>query len=173
MPKIYLPTKLILIFTKREFIAPANTGRLALLSLPHSVGLIRGDLEKPYDLSEHFLPTGEKLLLYPSDDAEFLTPDSVAKLSRPVTLVVPDGNWRQTSKMRRRDPHLSSLRTVKISLGAKSEYKIRHESKKDGLATIEAVARSLGALEGPQVQLELEKIFVMMVSRILASRGKI
>ncbi len=171
IPTIYLPTKIILICSKREFIAPANTGRLALLSLPNSVGIVRGDLEKPYDISEHVL-NGEQLLLYPSEDAEVLTPDLVKSILLPATLVVPDGNWRQTFKMRRRDQHLAQMRPVKILPGEQSQYKIRKESKPEGLATIEAIARALGIIEGEHVQIELEKIFTIMVERIMASRGR-
>ena len=170
IPKINLSTKLILVHSKREAVAPANTGRLALLSLVNSLGLIRGDLEKPYDLSDHLL-TGDRLILYPADDAELLTEDFVKNLSRPVTLVVPDGNWRQTAKMRKRDPEMAKLRAIKIIPGEKSSYRIRKESKEEGLATIEAIARAFGIIENKAVQLELEKIFSTMVERILISRG--
>ena len=42
----------------------------------------------------------------------------------------------------------------------------------DGLATFEAIARALGILEGVGIQHELEKVFTMLVDRLLWARGK-
>jgi DTW domain-containing protein YfiP len=84
---------------------------------------------------------------------------------------VPDGNWRQTSKMRRRDPIMADLPCVRLPPGPPSAYRVRKETKAEGLATIEAIARTLGILEGPTVQKALEDLLDLMVTRTLASRG--
>jgi DTW domain-containing protein YfiP len=173
IPRINLATRLIVIGTKRELITPTNTGRLATQALPNSVLLTTGDLDKPFDIREHLMPHCENVVLYPSDDAAVLNEDYRASLTGPVNLIVPDGNWRQTSKMRRRIPHLIDMPVVKVPLGELTQYRVRKESKAEGLATIEAIARALGALEGAAVQNALEELMRVMVSRTMASRGLI
>ena len=170
VPSLALTTKIVLVVSKREIIVPTNTGRLATQALTNSAVLIRGDQDRPYDLSDH-LQSGENLVLYPADDALILTPELVATFRRPITLVVPDGNWRQTYKMRKRDPVMAALIPVKVPLGFPSEYRVRTETKPEGLATIEAIARALGILENPTVQFQLEKLMNIMVTRTLQSRG--
>ncbi|MCX7123298.1 MAG: DTW domain-containing protein, partial [Gammaproteobacteria bacterium] len=124
------------------------------------------------ELDKHISNLDGAIVLYPSDDAQLLTPEFVRTLPRPMTLVVPDGNWRQTYKMRRRDPTMAALRPVKLVPGAPSQYRVRRETKTGGLATIEAIARALGLLEGPEVQVALETLMDIMVSRTMSSRGK-
>ncbi len=170
IPSISLGTKLILVMNKREIKVPTNTGRLASQALPHSVILSRGVEDEPYDLAEHLPQDRPGILLYPAEDAILLTEEWVGA-NGPFHLVVPDGNWRQTSKMRRRDPIMATLPCVRLPPGPPSSYRVRKESKAEGLATIEAIARTLGILEGPFVQKALEDIFDLMVTRTLASRG--
>ncbi len=171
IPVLDLKTKLVMIVGKRESKVPTNTGRLAALALTNSVTLIRGDQDQPYDLSEH-LPEGHfHMLLYPSPEAIVLTPEFMAGIDRPCTLVVPDGNWRQANKMRRRDPVMEALPIVKINPGTPTQYRVRKESQAEGLATIEAIARAFGVIEGVDVQQKLEALFDVMVTRTLASRG--
>ncbi|MCX6123414.1 MAG: DTW domain-containing protein [Proteobacteria bacterium] len=171
IPVISLTTKLIVIVGKREASVPTNTGRLATLALKNSVTLIRGDTERPYSLAEHLPYDHHHLLLYPSAEAPVLTTAYMSQFSRPCTLVVPDGNWRQANKMRKRDEVMGSLQVVKVAPGIPSEYKVRKENHIDGLATIEAIARALGVIEGPEVQRELEELLNVMVNRTLLSRG--
>jgi hypothetical protein len=56
---------------------------------------------------------------------------------------------------------------------AKHRHRLRHETREGGLATIEAIARALGVLEGGQVRSILEKVFCAMVERTLWSRGQL
>ncbi len=171
IPKISLATKIIVLTSKREILVPTNTGRLACEALENSAILVRGDQDKPYDLREHILTEGSVLVLYPSPEAQVLDEEFVKTLARPCTLIVPDGNWRQTSKMRRRDPFLVNVPQVTLPAGTATKYGVRNDNKEGGLATIEAIARSLGVLEGPDVQRELEALMAVMVGRVLKSRG--
>lgn len=166
-----LATKVIVVASRRELQVPTNTGRLACQALSGSVLLARGDQDQPYDLREHLAPDRPSLLLYPGPEAQVLTAALVANLGGPVNLVVPDGNWRQTAKMRRRDPAMAVMPVVTLAPGEPSRYLVRRESKAAGLATIEAIARALGVLEGIGVQHALEMLLAEMVSRTLASRG--
>jgi DTW domain-containing protein len=171
IPQLDLATRLIVVMTKRELITPTNTGRLAAQALPNSVILTTGDQNRPFDLLEHLMPDRPSIVLYPSEEASVLDETFMKTLDGPVNLIVPDGNWRQTSKMRRRIPHMIDFPVVKVSLGRETAYKVRKETKAEGLATIEAIARALGVLEGERVQIALENLLDIMVTRTLASRG--
>ena len=171
IPEIKLQTKLLVVVGKREELVPTNTGRLATLALTNSATLIHGDLDRPLNLKEHLSDTYSHLLLYPSSDADLLTTEYVQKLKRPITLIVPDSNWRQANKMRRRNEDLSQMPVVKLAAGAPTRYRVREESQSEGLATLEAIARAMGVLEGDNVQKQLEQLLDEMVTRVLKSRG--
>src|SRR5262249_10300950 len=96
---------------------------------------------------------------------------SWAGSSEPVTLIVPDGTWRQASKVRNRVPGLRDVPCVSMGIGDPSRYRLRSEAHGHGLATIEAIARALGVLEGKAVEDALLTPFHAMVERTLWSRG--
>jgi DTW domain-containing protein YfiP len=85
--------------------------------------------------------------------------------------VVPDGNWRQASRMGRRLPGLEHAEMVRLPEGVKTRWGIRRESHSGGLATFEAIARALGIIESPAVQAGMEELFRLMVQRTLQTRG--
>ncbi len=170
IPQLTLTSKVIIIISKRELKVPTNTGRLASLALPNSVLLAHGDQEKPFDVAEHLMEGRPNFLLYPGDDAQILTSAMMENIGK-INLVVPDGNWRQTSKMRRRVPMLDSMPTVRLAPGRPTAYRVRKENKAEGLATIEAIARALAVIESPEVGAELEQLLALMVERTLKSRG--
>ncbi len=177
IPTLVISTKVIVVIAHREILVPTNTGRLAAQALPNSAILIHGANgpdAAACDLMPHLRPGRQALLLYPGDDAELLTPDVVQRFGGMVDLVVPDGNWRKTSKMRRRIPGMLGLPTVRLAPGGPSAYRVRKETKAEGLATIEAIARALGVIEGdagPAVQAALEQLMATMVERTMTSRG--
>jgi DTW domain-containing protein len=90
-----------------------------------------------------------------------------------VTLIVPDGNWGQAGRVRRRVPGLIDLPCVTLPTGPASEYRLRAETRAEGLATIEAIARAFGILEGLEVQHAIESVFALLVERTRWSRGEI
>lgn len=171
IPHMDLATRLVVIMHHRETKLTSNTGQLATLTLRNSELRVRGKPGQPF-VSEGLQSEGRTiLLLYPSDDAQVLTPELVASLPRPITLVAPDGNWRQASKVGNREPALKHALRVKLAPGAPSTYRLRTEPHSHGLATLEAIARALGVIESPEVQQKLEYIFRIMVERTLWGRG--
>lgn len=163
-------TRLALILHQREWKKSTNTGRLALLALDNACHLLRGQPETPLDLAALDDPARRLLLLFPREDAVPLTPALVAEDPRPVTLVVPDGNWSQARRVVRREPLLASTPAVLPPPGPPTRYRIRDETTEEGMATAEAIARALGVLEGLEVQREIERLFDLMVERTLATR---
>jgi DTW domain-containing protein YfiP len=87
-------------------------------------------------------------LLFPGDGA---TPAGALAAAPPRTLLVLDSTWPQALKLLRRNPRLAALPRVAIAPGtaAPSGYAgLREEPAEGHLATIDAVAEALGALEG-------------------------
>lgn len=169
--ELRVQTRVVILMHHREQNLTTNTARLATLALPDCQIRVRGLPGEALDTSGVLDADRECLFLFPSDDAEVLDEGYRARLTKPVTLIVPDGSWRQASKVGRRESFLHGVRRVKVAPGAPSEYRLRREPKAEGLATFEAIARILGVLEGSEAQVRLETIFRTMVERTLASRA--
>jgi DTW domain-containing protein YfiP len=147
-----------------------NTGRLAAECLANSEVVVRGDAGRPS--APLVFPAGARpVLLFPHEDAAPIASLAEHDDRRPVALVVPDGNWRQASKVRQRVPGLRDVPCVALPAGAPSIYRLRAEAHPHALATIEAIARALGVLEGDAPRVALERVFRTMVERTLWSRG--
>ena len=168
-PRLAVRTALRLIIHHRETRRTTNTGQLAARCLVGSDVLVHGQrdscLAPPFDVR------GPALLLFPSDTAEPLSARHFAG-TEAATLYVPDGSWPQASRMVRRLPWLHQMQHVCLPPGgAASIYRLRSGRTEDDLATAEAIARAMGILEGPHVQLAIERVFRIMVERTLFSRG--
>jgi DTW domain-containing protein YfiP len=164
----------VLVIHRAEDRKPTNTGRLAATAMPNSEIIVRGRAEEPAD-SIALSGATRPLFLFPHEDAVPL--ESVATMpgdDRPVTLIVPDGNWRQASKVRNRIPGMRDVPCVSLPAAAPSVYRLRAEAHPFGLATVEAIGRCLRVLEGdrgPEVEEALLHVFRAMVERTLWSRG--
>lgn len=171
IPRIETRTQLLLVIHYREERKPTNTGMLAAECLTNSVVMVRGKHHDP-QASENVFPldpSHQALLLFPSDQSQPIS--NYCGCSRPITLIVPDGNWRQASKVRSRVQALRDVPMVTLPGGMPTQYGLRYESQENGLATMEAIARALGVLEGPMIRGELERIFRLFVERTLWARG--
>ncbi len=174
VPRVETRTRLVLVIHRYEDRKPTNTGRLAATCLTNSEIVVRGHRPVPGAPDEAGLAFAEgtqPLLLYPAEDAVPLA--DFAGAPRPVVLVVPDGNWRQASKVRKRVAGLGAVPCVSLPAGAPTTYRLRFEPQKGGLATLEAIARAFGVLEGPAVEEALLRPFHAMVERTLWSRGEL
>jgi DTW domain-containing protein YfiP len=91
-----------------------------------------------------------------------------------LTLVVPDGTWRQAAHARSRVPELAALPCVTLT-GARAEgSRLRRASAHpERLSTLEAVALALGVLEGPAVEEALLRVYRVMADRTLWTNGRL
>jgi DTW domain-containing protein YfiP len=169
MPRIETRTRLLLVIHCYEDRKTTNTGRLAARCLVGSEVHVRGQIDRPSE-APLIAPGTQPLMLYPYADAQPI--EHFAGSAQPFTLIVPDGTWRQASRVRSRVPGLADVPAASVR-GAATRYKLRAESHPDGLATIEAVARALGVLDGPAVQRALEAVFETLVERTRWSRGEL
>jgi len=170
-PRLDLCTRVLVVMHWCETGKPTATGPLALNCLSNGALAEHGRPGTLLDLRELAAdPERRALLLFPSSDAEPLTAGLVAADDRPVTLVVPDGSWRQAARMAARVPGLAQLPRVRLPDGPPSAWGIRHEAHPHQVCTFEAIARALGVLESPAVQAVLEVFFALAAARARQAR---
>jgi len=168
IPRLQTRTRLLLLLHYREERKPTNTGQLAALCLVNSRVIVTGDRSRP-------LPPGlfghdqRAVFLYPAVDAVPL--ERVVADGEPITLVVPDGSWRQAGKMRARVDGLADVPCAFLPEGPGTTYRLRAERRPGGLATMEAIARAMLVLETAQTAEQMLHVFRVMVERTLWSRG--
>jgi DTW domain-containing protein YfiP len=179
IPRIETRTRVVLVIHQYEDRKPSNTGRLAAECLVNSEIVFRGGRASPPD-RPLWTAGSRPLFLFPRDDASTLqppeSPDDEGRgggSDGPITLIVPDGTWRQASRVRLRVPGLTDVPCVRLPPGARSAYRLRTSSDTSRVSTMEAIARALGILEGPAVQAQLDRLFRVMVDRALRSRGQL
>lgn len=172
LPFLDLKTRVCLVIHSKELKRTTNTGRLALKILKNSEMKVRGDnAESPLDLSSILSKNYRTVLFYPSDAAQELTPEFVDESDLPLQLIVPDGNWRQASKVHYRHQEIQHIPRVKITSAPESQEFLRLESKKSGMATLQAIAYALGAIEGLDVQHKVLDVYNLKLKRTLQGRG--
>jgi len=190
IPRIQTRTRVVVVMHQLENNKTSNTGRLAVRCLPNSEIVMRGDPDWPRpgkegtsaddadgaEASEGVPPAthdwnahGDPVLLYPHPDARPI--DVWKDHPRPVTLIVPDGTWRQGRRVRQRTAGLAQIPCASISRVAPSNYRLRTTYDPRRLATLEAIAEALGVLEGEQARAALLAIFDVMVERTLRARA--
>ncbi len=166
-----LATRVVVLRHRKELHKPTNTGRLVPLTLVHGEVRPFGGRGVEFDSTGLIEPTRRTVLLYPMGDSRLLAHH--ASDPRPITLLVPDADWRRAHKLASHEPALEGIERVHLAEGPRSRYRLRHHPDPRFVATFEAVARALGILEGPDVQAQLEHVFQVMVDRMLWSRGRL
>lgn len=171
IPTLDLKTRLCLVVHAKELKRTTNTGRLAIKALINSEMRIRGDGTEALDLSALLNSHYQTLLFYPSADAVDLTTEFLAKDPRPVQLIVPDGNWRQASKVHYRHHELKDVPRVMIKAPNLATQHLRAENTPEGMATLEAIAQALGIIEGAPVKEALMGLYLAKLEGTLQGRG--
>lgn len=165
-----LRTRVLVLSHRRERHKPTNSARLLPLMLRNAELRVVGLPEDRAHYRELGAQGQRALLLYPSPRSRELAPSDA---SDALTLIAPDGNWRQARKLATREPELAALPHVHLPPGPPSRYRLRHHGDARFLATFEAVARALGILEGAAVEAALLRVFELMVERTLYARGSL
>jgi DTW domain-containing protein len=166
-------TPLLLIVHVRDLGRTSNTVRLLALAIREATVLCHGASATPTDPAAHVPTRGTPIVLFPGHEARPLTPELVASLPSLAALVVPDGNWRQASRMVKRLPLLAGA--VKVALPDRSftGMAVRRNQEEHHMATYEAVAQALGILEGEAVAGPLFDFYRRATDRRLLVRGKL
>lgn len=174
IPSLTLNTRVCLVVHKKELKRTTNTGRLAIKSLTNSEMRIRGSEDREaLDLSDLLIPSYRTFLFFPCDDAIELDQSLIDQSSLPIQLIVPDGNWRQASKVNTRHPELKDIPRVKISSVNSATAHLRAEHSDEGMSTLQAIARALEIIEGPEKIAPLMRLYDAKLKNTLIGRGKI
>jgi len=163
-----------LIVHVRELKLTSNTAQFVEKLLPHNSKIfIRGRLNDNFDADPVMEEKCNPLFLYPHDDALELNEEFKQAHPGPYHIIVPDGNWRQARRVRKREGPFNNVLAVKLPQGILTEYKLRKASRPEWLSTFEAVAYALGILEGKKVQDHMMDFFRLWVKTSVYNRTKI
>jgi DTW domain-containing protein YfiP len=151
-------TRFLLLQHVVEIGKKSNTGRVAALALTNATLLTYGLPGAALDTD--LLSEPGTWLLFP--DGPPAPPDAPA----PRQLVVLDGNWSQARRMTQRLPALRTLPRLVLPPPAPGMLKLREPSHPSGMSTLDAIARAVALLEGPEVAAPLERLAALRVQRI-------
>jgi DTW domain-containing protein YfiP len=171
IPQIESQTKLSLIIHTKELKRTTNTGTLAAKALVNSVVFIRGKIDQPFSAKAVLDPGYQSILFYPCDDAIALTPEFIKRATRPINLIVPDGNWRQASKIHSRHPEFKDLPRVMIKAVNTATQHLRAESSPEGMATLQAIAHAYGVIESLSHRNSLLELYQRKLDATLHGRA--
>jgi DTW domain-containing protein YfiP len=142
-------TRVLLLQHPRERHVAIGTARLAHLCLPGSELRVGVDFDDDAQVRAALAGGGPTYLLFPGPQAVDLAEAKLTgQLAGPITLVVVDGTWWQARKLLKRNATLAALPQIRFTPRAPSNYRIRREPADHCVATVEALAQVLGALEG-------------------------
>lgn len=164
-PRLHIATRLFVIIHSKEWRKTTNTGHLARLAIHGAIVRRHGLPHREVSSEGVDGISPSTLVLYPGRGAELLTADYLASLARPLTLLVPDGNWNQTQHMMRRVPMLRQARPVRLRGPILDVDCLRRNAAGHRMSTFEAIAQALGILEGAATEARLLEFF----HRFLAS----
>lgn len=164
-PRLELATRVVVVVHAAEWGRSSNTGHLVRLGLANATLLIHGRRGGRLGPASFSSAGSTPLILYPGRGANRLTPELAASLNRPVTLIVPDGNWNQTQHMMRRLPSLTGAETVSLDEPSLDLRRARHNADAARRSTFEAIARAIGVLESVHYEERLIELYRLMLER--------
>lgn len=170
LPRLPTQSHVCFVTHKMEHEKSTNTGQLCRALLENSsLSLFGNDLPA---LPKAPWPAGHRpFVLFPLGGAPVASP-ALLDDTRPLSLVVLDGTWRQANRWRKRFL-VERVPFVVPPPGPPSRYRLRTEANEQGLSTLEAVARALQAIEGGGVEAALLAALELFQSRLLWLRGTI
>jgi DTW domain-containing protein YfiP len=163
-------TRVIVVMHRRELIKTTSSAHFASQCLVHCDIRVRGHAADPVRIPERLDQNRRLLVLYPTDAATPLK-DAIVGDDRPITLVVPDGSWRQASKIPRREPDLANVQAVRLPSSIHAPFALRREPKSFGMSTATAIFHALSIIEGEQAMSTCFSLYEHWISKMLQARG--
>lgn len=158
LPRVQTRTRFLLLQHVMEAGKKSNTGRLAALSLENVRLLTYGSPVEVLDTG--LLTEPGTWLLYP--DGPAAPPEAPA----PKQVVVVDASWSQARRMSQRIPELRMLPRLVLPPPEAGMLRLREPSHPSGMSTLDAIARAVAVLEGPETAAPLERLASLRVQRI-------
>jgi len=171
-PRLDVSTRLIVIIHSKEWRRSTNTGYLARLATKDGEVRLHGAPHRTVSDAGIDAVSPSTLVLFPGRGAQPLTAEHIAALPRPLTLLVPDGNWNQTQHMMRRVPMLSQARPVSLAGSSLDFHNLRRNTFANRMSTFEAIAHALGILEGTTTADHLLGFFRQVLSRMVQNQRR-
>ena len=172
-PRLTTRTRLLLVVHVHDLGRTSNTVRLLALAIPDVAVVCHGVFPAAADPASHVPAGATPMVLFPGHGAKPLTPDVVASLPSPPALIVPDGNWRQASRMVKRLPLLAGAVKVALPDRAFAGSALRRNRPEHHMSTYEAVTQALAVIEGEAVAGPLLDFYRRATDRMLLVRGKL
>lgn len=161
IPRIDHGTRVVLLAHPAEWDRPSNTGRLAVLALK------RAELatwSPSLDLELLLRDGHDHLLLHPAGKP-------LTAGDRPISLIVPDGTWRESSRIARRISEHPRIRRVRLDSPPRAG--LRDAPSPDRIGTADAIADALALLGEGDAAASLRDVLRIMKDRSLWTRGKL
>lgn len=167
VPTVTTRTEVIVVRHEREGWKSTGTARIAALALPQLKVVDFGEDAQPALGALPALLEGGAHLLLPGDDAVPLS-SCASEVKR---LVVLDGTWRQARRMFAKLPALHGVPKVLLTAQSAPVLRLREAHFDEGRSTLEAIAESLGLVEGDAVAQPLLTLHGDYVERVFRARG--
>ncbi len=171
-PRLSITTRVIVVIHAKEWRRSSNTGYLARLALETGEVRLHGLRNEIIDSSGIDAGSPATLALYPGRGALPLTADLLSKLPRPLTLLVPDGNWMQAKNMMRRVPMLACAQPVRLDGPSLGLACLRRNAYPDRMSTFEAIAQALGIIENQTTADTMLDFFQRVVPHMAISKQR-
>lgn len=161
-----------LIVHVRELKLTSNTAQFVEKMLPQKAQIfIRGRVNDTFQADPIVERSGRPLFLYPHEDALELNEEFVLKYPGPYHIIIPDGNWHQARRVKKREEKFQNIPAIKLPQGLIGEYKLRKAPQPEWVSTYEAVAYALGVLEGKSCEEEMMDFFRKWVKASMNARS--
>ena len=164
-------TRLVILMHASEAKKKSSTALLAReIFGPRCEIRVVGSRSARLALDDLVAPSASPYYPFPCDSAPELTPQLAAELPRPLTLLIPDGSWRQARRIRRRNGQLHAVPSLRLAAGSPARYQLRRQSRACHVCTLEAAARALTVLEGFDFQSPIEALLDVFNERLMGGR---
>lgn len=168
-----LPTRFVVVQHNRERNKPTSTGRATAAMLRAPV-LLYGARHEAMDTAALDDPALDYAVLFPSEGAAVAGPDLlVTAPGRARCVVILDGTWHQCSRMARRAQRIAEFPKLTLPPGPPSRWGVRTAPRPEAVCTMEAAARLVALLHGPEAAAPMERFFTEMTARMHAQRGSL
>ena len=143
----------------REYHLTSNTGRLAKNTLPNCEIVLRGIEGQEIDWTKIINNDEQTYLLYPSPKSFEATKINMASPQKEkIHIIVPDGSWRQASKVYKREKALANIPCIKLpERNYRSNYFLRKSPKENYLCTYEAMSKVVEEIESCDFSKTMDK----------------
>ena len=150
----------------REFNLTSNTGRLAKNTLPGCEIILRGVEGEEINWDKIIKQDELTYFLFPSSDSIEATKENIpSPTNKKIHIIVPDGSWRQASKVHKRESALSNIKCIKLpERNYRSNYFLRKSPKENYLCTYEAMSKVVEEIESSNYSKLMDKNLEKLVN---------